>query len=127
MGLDMCAYIVPKEAAVDPISVNKELFKSFDQFWYWRKHHDLHGWMEQLYRSKGGMNEFNCEYVELTTEDLDRLEQDVTQFKLPHTTGFFFGHNPPNDDSVAEDLEFIAAAREVLLTTNNHVYYASWW
>ena len=127
MGLDMNVYIVPSTAKISAVEVDKKQYNSFKHLWYWRKHHDLHGWMEQLYHSKGGMNEFNCEYVELTAEDLDRLEQDVKQFKLPRTTGFFFGHNPPNDDSVAEDLEFIAAAREVLLTTNNHVYYASWW
>ena len=123
----MYAYIVPKEAAVDPISVNKELFKSFDRLWYWRKHHDLHGWMEQLYRKKGGKEEFNCQYVELTIDDLDQLECDVANYRLPNTTGFFFGNNPPCQESVDDDLAFIAAAREVLLTTNNHVYYASGW
>ena len=127
MGLDMYAYVVPKEAAVDPVNVNKELFKSIDQFWYWRKHHDLHGWMEQLYRKKGGKKEFNCQYVELTIDDLDQLERDVTNYQLPSTTGFFFGNNPPCQESVDDDLAFIAAAREVLLTTDSRVYYSSWW
>lgn len=31
---------------------------------YWRKHPNLHGWMEQLYRDKGGAEEiFNCAAV----------------------------------------------------------------
>ena len=75
MGLDMYAYVVPKEAAIDGVNVNKNLYNSFELFWDWRKHHDLHGWMEQLYRKKGGIEEFNCQYVELTIHDLDQLER----------------------------------------------------
>ena len=127
MGLDMNVYIVPKEAKISGVEVDKKQFNNFTHLWYWRKHHDLHGWMDQLYIKKGGQHEFNCEYVELTNEDLDQLERDIKEFNLPRTTGFFFGHNPPDDESVAEDLEFVAAARKVLLTTTNHVYYCSWW
>jgi ABC-type sugar transport system ATPase subunit len=56
---------------------------------YWRKHPNLHGWMEKLYFEKGGSAEvFDCVAVVLTREDLDRLEADVKARRLPHTTGF---------------------------------------
>ena len=31
----------------------------------WRKHNRLQGWMENLYVSKGGMDEFNCKDLTL--------------------------------------------------------------
>ena len=98
-----------------------------EEIFYWRKHHDLHGWMERLYREKGGTEEsFNCVKVRLTKEDLERLASDVIGNKLPQTTGFFFGNNPPNSDSIAQDMEFIGKALAATLQ-GDVVYYDSWW
>ena len=98
-----------------------------EEFHYWRKHHDLHGWMERLYRSKGGTKEsFNCAKVRLTSVDLDALQHDLLNGTLPETTGFFFGNNPPDDESLANDLKFIQAARDIL-AEGDAVYYDSWW
>jgi hypothetical protein len=59
---------------------------------YWRKHPDLHGWMEKLYREKGGAAQsFNCVRMVLAATDLDRLEADIKESRLPDTEGFFFG------------------------------------
>lgn len=92
---------------------------------YWRKHPNLQGWMENLYREKGGQEEFNCVEVELTLEDLDRLEADVRNAGLPSTQGFFFGNE--SDDYYAEqDLDFIERAREQINRGRTVVYY-SWW
>ena len=61
---------------------------------YWRKHPNLHGWMQKLYYEKGGKDEiFNCVPVALTGQDLDRLEADVKDGELPLTAGFFFGES----------------------------------
>ena len=98
-----------------------------EEFHYWRKHHDLHGWMERLYRSKGGPQEtFNCAKVRLTTVDLDALQHDLENGTLPETQGFFFGTNPPDAESLARDLKFIQAARDIL-AEGDVVYYDSWW
>lgn len=92
---------------------------------YWRKHPNLQGWMEQLWREKGGEGEFNCVDVELDAADLEKLEQDIDYGDLPETEGFFFGN--PSDDRYREgDLEFIRTAREHL-SMGYKIVYTSWW
>ena len=92
---------------------------------YWRKHPNLQGFMEELYREKGGEGEFNCEDVELTLDDLDALEQTLDDEALPETVGFFFGEN--SDDHYAEaDREFIREARAAI-KQGYTVVYNSWW
>lgn len=124
MGLDMYAYSTTKENVDD----NNEFIDrdAVDEFYYWRKHHDLHGWMERLYRERGGNGSFNCEKVKLTNDDLDALETAVKEYKLPHTEGFFFGNNPPDKESVEYDLQFIERARQEL-ASGRVVFYDSWW
>ena len=92
---------------------------------YWRKHPNLQGWMENLWREKGGEGEFNCVDVELTAADLEKLEQDIDYGDLSETEGFFFGN--PSDDRYKEgDLEFIREARAAI-KQGYTVVYSSWW
>ena len=129
MGLDMFAWRVAKDDAINDFEIAKDEDGQFklEEMFYWRKHHDLHGWMERLYRSKGGTAQsFNCVRVRLTKTDLDLLEHDVLNGKLPETTGFFFGTNPPDEDSMKRDMEFISAAK-VAIASGDAVYYDSWW
>ena len=137
MGLDMYAWAVPAEWAVDDDKIaepgtNGRPERGVDgsdltEIYYWRKHHDLHGWMEGLYRSRGGAAEsFNCIPIRLYSEDLDQLEADIRANKLPQTTGFFFGDNPPDEESIEQDLEFVYKARWAI-ADGLAVYYDSWW
>jgi hypothetical protein len=129
MGLDMYAWRVKSTDALGDFEIARDAddCKIKEELFYWRKHHDLHGWMERLYREKGGTDEsFNCIPVRLTMEDLDRLEKDVLGYKLPETTGFFFGNNPPDPDSVEQDMQFIARAKTAV-ASGDAVYYDSWW
>jgi hypothetical protein len=59
----------------------------------------------------------------LTSDDLDRLEADLKNATLPDTTGFFFGVSEGRE---AENLEFIAGARQAL-GDGKTVFYDSWW
>jgi hypothetical protein len=94
---------------------------------YWRKHNRLQGWFEQEYRRQGGENEaFNCVEVNVTTDVLDRLEEDIKNNKLPQTSGFFFGQDSYEYDTSEEDLHAIKVAREEL-AKGREVYYWSWW
>jgi len=91
----------------------------------WRKHPNLQGWMEELWREKGGEGEFNCVEVEITLEDLDALEATLDEEELPETAGFFFGDNA--DSHYAEtDREFIVQARAAI-KQDYTVVYSSWW
>ena len=120
MGLDMYAYMTTETPAT-PVDFK---VKDAHRFFYWRKHPNLHGWMEELYREKGGDQGFNCVPVQLTAEDLDRLEAAITGGALPDTSGFFFGQSDGTETN--EDLAFVAAAREAL-ALGYTVYYDSWW
>ena len=97
---------------------------------YWRKHPNLHGWMERLWESKGcpGDNAekmFNGVELELTWQDLDALEQDILNQQLPETQGFFFGD--ASDDYYREqDLKFVRAARADLFLGLRVFYNSSW-
>jgi hypothetical protein len=104
---------------------------------YWRKHPNLHGWMEQLWINKGRpgaygtgqTNEYDVDFngieVELTFEDLEQLEEDILTGSLPHTTGFFFGD--PRDEGYKErDLEFIKKAKAEIFCGLKVFYNSSW-
>jgi hypothetical protein len=121
MGLDMVAMMINNtpESPVDfPADNATELH-------YWRKHPNLHGWMERLYYAKGGSaEEFNCVTLQLNLNDLNRLEADIQAQKLPNTEGFFFGASDGSE--LEDDLAFIAKARDAI-AQGKTVFYDSWW
>lgn len=128
MGLDMYAFKrLPGKSEVseaDPYGEEDwEDREKQEELFYWRKHPDLHGWMENLYRENGGEEEFNCVNLELTSDDLKRLKRDIKNDNLPHTEGFFFGKS---SDKKENDLEFIKKAEEAI-EDGYEVYYTSWW
>lgn len=95
----------------------------------WRKHNRLQGWMENLYVSKGGMDEFNCKDLTLTTEDIDNLEKVIKSKSLPKTVGFFFGNDSYGDYTEEEkqyDLQMIADAKQAI-NDGYEIVYSCWW
>ncbi|MEY9328323.1 phosphoglycerate kinase [Sinorhizobium fredii] len=121
MGLDMYACTL-REAPATPVDFKAE---EVSELHYWRKHPNLHGWMERLYREKGGTDpDFNCVNLQLTAEDLDRLEAAIRNRTLPPTSGFFFGASDGSESD--DDLAFVAKAREAL-AAGLTVFYSSWW
>ena len=130
MGLDMYAFRVKAEDVIDDFNVRDDSMgrkEPLEELAYWRKHHDLHGWMERLYRAKGGDKEsFNCVPLRLTKADIACLEHDVLTNRLPETQGFFFGTNPPDEFTREQDMEFIKKAK-IAIADGDAVYYDSWW
>lgn len=134
MGLDMFAYRLKGFNPSSPVDFGQEIqalreseenSQVPDDFFYWRKHPNLHGLMEQIYREKGGEEEsFNCTPVQLTQEDLDRIAAVVIDDELPPTQGFFFGES--TDDRKAEDIEFLEKAKQSL-AEGYTIWYDSWW
>ena len=142
MGLDMYAYVASKKgqqsefdetSEFDKISnefVNKNVTKPIELA-YWRKHPSLHGWMEQLWVSKGrprqdvGWPIFNGIELELTWQDVDDLEQAIRHGKLPFTEGFFFG-KPSDNTYYEQDLKFCLDAKAELFLGFKVFYNSSW-
>lgn len=123
MGLDMYAFstkaILNKEVDFNETNLKPE------EIHYWRKHPNLHGWMENLYREKGGKGQdFNGDCVILTEADLDSLAEDIINNNLPNTSGFFFGQS--DGEEIQDDLEFITKAKKEI-SEGKTVYYTSWW
>lgn len=141
MGLDQYAYTAAKSGASAEFWENAEFDKESGTFVnkthtqpkeiaYWRKHPNLHGWMEKLWAEKGypGGSEtdmFNGVELELTWEDLDRLKYVVENGKLPPTSGFFFGSNS-DEDYREYDLKFIQEAKADLFLGLKVFYNSSW-
>lgn len=130
MGLDQYAYAAAKAGNWDK---SKEIA-------YWRKHPNLQGWMERLWLSKSGIplnesdqfiedcrpdTDFNGIELELTLEDLEALERDVRDGRLPVTQGFFFGNNS-DDHYRQQDIDFIYQARADILCGLKVFYNSSW-
>ncbi|MBC8523568.1 phosphoglycerate kinase [PVC group bacterium] len=122
MGLDQWAGVVIEDenggiADVEPIA-------------QWRKHPNLHGWMEDLWRSRGlsttgEWNEFNQVNLELKLQDINRLEWEIQETELPETEGFFFGDNADREYKES-DLQFCKEARK-LIKEGKRIVYNSWW
>ena len=133
MGLDMYAFSFDPAKLKDPTAqINLDFVREdgeerlVTELAYWRKFNHLHGWMERLYKEKGGEDTFNCEVVRLTEEDLDKLEADWKAGKLTATEGFFFGGGewyPEYDEAIAK---FLMDAR-AQLAEGKGVFYDSWW
>lgn len=131
MGLDMYAYAAQK-------GQHDEFWENYDfksdsssvpkprEIAYWRKHPNLHGWMEKLAKRKNlDYGTFNGVELELTLEDLTTLEKDVEKGRLPATQGFFFG-NDADQYYKSQDLKFIQEARAAI-HAGEHVFYNSSW
>ena len=123
MGLDQYAKVVKREYNNETLT--ETITKT--EICYWRKHNSLHGWMENLYESKGGDGEFNCVNLNLTSEDLKELEEDVIDKDLPETTGFFFGEDTRDcDHQKLQTLKFLSKAKKAL-NEGNEVEYSAWY
>jgi hypothetical protein len=122
MGLDMYAYAAAQANEEWGTGSQREIA-------YWRKHPNLHGWMEQLWRSRNTDPSadpmFNGVELELSWEDLEQLEGDIKNERLPSTAGFFFGSNS-DDYYRAQDLEFIKNARAEIFSGLKVFYNSSW-
>jgi hypothetical protein len=141
MGLDMYAYVAARAGQYSDHWSEGDYDKETNEWVspvtkpieiaYWRKHPNLHGWMEELWQSKGCPRDndddlsFNGIELELTWEDIDMLEEDIEQGALPGTSGFFFG-DPADDYYREDDLKFIREARAQLFLGLKVFYNSSW-
>jgi hypothetical protein len=137
MGLDMYAYVAAKAGQQDEFYEGAEWDENLKEhrnpnvnrpreIAYWRKHPNLHGWMEKLAEQKKlSYDSFNGIEMELTAEDLDALEYAVKKRQLPSTSGFFFGDNS-DQHYYKNDLKFIQEARAEMFLGLKVFYNSSW-
>lgn len=96
-------------------------------FAYWRKHADLHRWMERLAVERGfdaDAHDFNCVWLRLEPQDLDRLQADMEAGLQKNVGGFFFGQSTPEDEEYTR--RFIKGARHAF-RKGATIFYDSWW
>ena len=122
MGLDQYAFTTTMKLSAKVDFAHPEDAKELH---YWRKHPNLHGWMEMLYHRAGGRDrDFNTSPVILDAAILDALEKVVALDLLPVTEGFFFGRSDGSERD--DDLEFIEKARKAI-ADGETVFYVAWW
>ena len=131
MGLDMYARTAPASAVGDA-QVDFEMPANAPEIAYWRKFNALHGWMEQLYREKGGAKEFNCTPVRLTEGDIAQLQVALactyaqTPGALKPVQGFFFGAQEVYPEHL-EDLQGFLAQARIAFAHDQAVFYYAWY
>lgn len=126
MGLDQYAYTGKRRETNDETD--------YVEIAYWRKHNRLEGFMKELWIEKGRPGaskeypyDFNCIMIELSPQDIDRLDEATVNDKLPETQGFFFGSDSQGDEYKKQcTLEFISEARKAF-DRGDKVFYSSSW
>lgn len=117
MGLDMYFYSVPK--GQEPSEGKGE------EIFYFRKHSDLHGWLEkQWHENLGRSEEFNCVYMEITPDILSRLKDYLNNPAKEKCRGFFWGES--TEENWRETRELIPRLEEII-NSGDRVFYYSWW
>lgn len=125
MGLDMYAYKMKFKPKRETDFQEEIANVETEDLAYWRKHPNLHGFMQELYYSKGGTKStFNCAPVLLNEEDIKNLAMALANDELPETSGFFFGKS--SGEEYSEDLKFCQDALNAI-KEGYSVYYDSWW
>jgi len=121
MGLDQVAFALENDTE---LGSDKALEEQEDII-TWRKHPNLQGYMEKLWRSRGGEGEFNCVTVELRKQDIYALRSAIQGKNLPETQGFFYGSDS-DYYYLEDDLLFCSTALE-RIDEGKKIYYSSWW
>lgn len=139
MGLDQYAYAAfergERRRYHDNVRPSKKKgeyiceYKEPHSIAYWRKHQQLQNWMGDLWREKGepypeDSNDprwgsmFNGVELELTWEDIQRLEDDIKNCRNGFSESCYYRE---------EDLQFCLDAKEQLFLYRKRVFYNSSW
>ena len=126
MGLDQYAFSVKNKAVINRFQYDNDYMDK--EFLGLGKNRFLHNWMEELYQSLGGKDEFNMKLVQVLPEDVDRLEEDTKSGKIIEydKLGFFWGDRPFGDYEYSSIMDFCEEVREEF-KKDNAVFYESWY
>lgn len=133
MGLDMYAWAT-KDRDVANLMRDQIVLSDSERelvttdYMYWRKNHHLHGFMTKLWEEKTEQTDadFNCEFMELTLQDLHRIQHQIENDLLTPTEGFFFGTHSYSQVQKEQDLEWVSKA---IRDTQDGliIFYHCWW
>lgn len=118
MGLDQHAFTTEHTPSNDVDFNPDEEFgqEGYSMIAQWRRFFSLEFFMSELYASKGGgENEFNCNHVALSSEDLDELTQAMDEER-----------GDIDDEDYENTMSFIERAHDEI-AHGNTVFYSSWW
>ena len=136
MGLDQYAYLRNKDSKLNG-TITDEDYSNIK--YEWRKHARLQVFMRNLHREKNpdahegsfGLGFNNESSLELTTEDLEKLEKAIKEdfFDCFASDGYFWGQQF-QEESVKEYKDqyknFVKWARQELKDGNKVFYSCSW-
>ncbi len=124
MGLDMYAFKT-KLHLNNEVDFPVHHSEPKERIFYWRKHPNLHTWMENLYVKKGGKLRFNCVNLQLTLDDLEQLRKDIIEQKLPVISSYYLGISNQDEEERMTDLEFVQKAEDAI-KSGYTIFYTSW-
>ena len=105
MGLDQYLYAISME------DWNEQRFTNAEELGHWRKHPNLHGWFQNLWRQRNGTTRpLRHEKVVVRLPGLAGLASAVIKNELPYCEGEYFGTSEDSDSQLSADLEIIQDA-----------------
>lgn len=141
MGLDMwlkCGNRKMAKTYLEDLTEEErwECDAPFEEIGYWRKANAIRQWFVD---TCGYSEDGNCEYVEVSKKDLERLKEtceyvlehrDKAPELLPTSSGFFFGDTEYNDyyfNSLEETIKICENALQTVKWDTEVVMYTDWW
>ena len=131
MGLDQYAFSVKNKAVINRFEYNQDY--KHDEIFFWGKNRFVNNWMERLYESIGGKDEFNMKNLQLLPEDIDKLEKDTKSGKIKEydklikeydKLSFLWGDPTFEYYEYSSIIDFCEKAREEF-KKDNAVFYVS--
>jgi hypothetical protein len=119
MGLDSYLKYIDVKDVINDLAYNEDA--EIIEFRYWRKHQPLHDWMKRLFIKKGGdysVNQFNCEEVRVTIEDLEFLKNDMDWID---EMGEDYDHGYSDHEFINDAIDFLK------MNPEKAFYFYSWY
>lgn len=120
---------IERESLINKYSSKIDSMKNEKEVGYFRKHSDLHGYFGNLYRERGGEEEFNCVPLVLSKEDCEdvlQLAKNVLNGEeAEHHSGFFWGSS--TEDDWKETVDVFSSILKETDFEKFDIVYNSWW
>ena len=112
MGLSQYIYVTEKTKLKDNGTdlADYAAIRDDKEFFEWRKHWDLHGFLEQVYLKKGGKEPATWDVIQLNEKDIDDLKYALDKNELPWNKKCFVWDNS-TESKQEQTNEFVDKAK----------------